>query len=70
MISFNGSSPGVLNFPNSVTNTVPHIVVTLNRKIILLLFQNVIFSAVIGHNVNDLICDLCGGQDPQVESHW
>jgi hypothetical protein len=45
-----------LNLPNALTfNTVPHIAVNPNHKIILLLFHNFNFATVMNHNVN-LVC--------------
>ena len=56
-------------------NTVLHVVMTPNHKIILLLFHNYNFATVMICNVNIwyvgyLICDLKWGCNPQVEDCW
>ena len=48
-------------------NTVPHVVVTPNDKIIPLLLHNCNFATNINHNVNIWPC---GGCNPQVEKLW
>jgi hypothetical protein len=42
-----------LSLPNAVTfNTVPHVVVTPNHKVIMLLLHNCNFATIMNHHVN------------------
>ena len=54
--------------PWPFNNTVPHVVVTSNHKIILLLLHNCNFATVINHNVNIWYVTQ-RVYDPQVENH-